>query len=198
MGERIILMMDIGRLSRALTHEPIGLCEITKDHLGSLCPNTHASGSEQIDGVWATSDITITAFKWLSYEESPGDHRACVFDFTTLSAIGSHERKIVLPKCRRLISSNPGAVAAYNAEMDRQFKFCRIEERMMQEIDEATEGMFPIPEEYWLKADRLDIQIGEIQLHCEKGCRVIYRIDSAFTPDTSIWHKRKRIFKELI
>jgi hypothetical protein len=107
---------------RALTQESIGLREITKDHLESLCPNTHASGSEQIDGGWATTDITITAVKWLSYEESPGDHRACVFDFTTLSAIGSHERKIVLPKCRRLISSNPGAVAAYNAEMDRQFK----------------------------------------------------------------------------
>jgi hypothetical protein len=45
-------MMDInchvltGRLSRALTQESIGLREITKDHLGSLCPNTHASGSE--------------------------------------------------------------------------------------------------------------------------------------------------------
>jgi hypothetical protein len=66
-GERIILMMDInchvlrGRLSRALTHESIGLHKITKDHLGYLCPNTHASGSGQIDGVWATSDVTITA-----------------------------------------------------------------------------------------------------------------------------------------
>jgi hypothetical protein len=84
-----------------------------------------------------------------------------VFDFTTLSAIGSHERKIVLPKCRRLISSNPGAVAAYNAEIDRQFKIHRIEDRM-QEIDDATQGMFPIPEEYRLQADKLDIQIGKI------------------------------------
>jgi hypothetical protein len=46
LGDQIILMMDAncnvltGRLSRALTQESIGLREITKDHLGSLCPNT--------------------------------------------------------------------------------------------------------------------------------------------------------------
>jgi hypothetical protein len=117
-------------------------------------------------------DITITAVKWLSYEESPEDHRACVFDFTTLSTIGSHECKIVLPKCRRLISTNPCAVAAYNAEMDLQFKIHCIEERMLA-IDKATQGMFPIPKEYQLKADELDNQTGEIQPHCKKGCRVI-------------------------
>jgi hypothetical protein len=78
-------MMDInchvltGRLSRALTQESIGLRKITKDRLGMLCQNTHASGSEQIDGVWTTSDVTITAVKWLSYEESPADHRALCF-----------------------------------------------------------------------------------------------------------------------
>jgi hypothetical protein len=108
LGDWIILMMDAnchvltGRLSQALTHESIGLREITKDHLGSLCPNTHASGSEQTDGIWVTSDITITAVKWLPFEELHGDHRSCIFDFTTLSAIGSVERKISLPKCRHV------------------------------------------------------------------------------------------------
>jgi hypothetical protein len=52
-------------------------------------------------------------------------------------------------------------VAAYNAEIDWQFKIHRIEDRM-QEIDDATQGMFPIPEEYRLRADKLDIQIGKI------------------------------------
>ena len=127
-----------GRLSRALTHPSIGLHEITKDFLGSLCPNTHARGSEQIDGVWTTSDITSTAVKWLPFEESPGDHpRTCIFDFSTLLAIGSVERKISLPKCRCLISSNPRAVAVYTAEMERQFDLHRIEERLAA-IDDAT------------------------------------------------------------
>jgi hypothetical protein len=187
----------IGRLSRALTQESIGLREITKDHLGSLCPNTHASGSEQIDGIWVTSDITITAVKWLPFEMSPGDHLSCIFDFTTLSAIGSVEQKIPLPKCQRLISSNPGAVAAYATKMERQFDIHRIEERLA-EIDEGTAGQFPIPEEYQIKANRLDKQVIEIQLHCEGCCRTIYHPASPFSPDYSVWHRRQQVFKRLI
>lgn len=201
LGDRVILMMDCnshvltGQLGRALFK--LGLREITKDFVGELCPNTHISGSEHIDGVWATTDITVTAVKWLPYEESPGDHRACVFDFTTHSAIGSTERRIVRPECRRLISTNPGAVAAYIAEMDRQFDIHRIEARQQALVDK-TEGMFPIPEMYQLKSERLDIQVGQIQLHCESGCRMIYRPDSPFSPDYSLWDKRKKMFQQLI
>jgi hypothetical protein len=186
-----------GRLSQASTHESIGLREITKDHLGSLCPNTHASGSEQIDGVCLTSDITITAVKWLPFEESPGDHRSCIFDFTTLSAIGSVEQKISLPKCRRLISTNPGAVAAYTAEMERQFDIHQIEQRMAA-IDEVTARQFPISEEYQLQSDRLDQQVVEIQRHCEDRCQTIYRPASPFSPDYSLWHQRHQIFRRMI
>jgi hypothetical protein len=201
LGDRVILMMDsnchvlTGRLGRALFQ--LGLREITKDFVGELCPNTHISGSEHIDGVWASADITITAVKWLTYEESPGDHRACVFDFTTHSAIGTTERRIVRPHCRRLISTNPGAVAAYTAEMDRQFDIHRIEMRQ-QAIEDATEGLFPIPEEYQVLSEMLDVQVGQIQLHSESKCRMIYRTDSPFSPHYSLWDKRKKMFQQLI
>ena len=68
-GERLILMMDanehvlIGKYCRKLVDESIGLREITKDIVGSLCPNTHGMGSIPIDGVWATTDITVTNVK---------------------------------------------------------------------------------------------------------------------------------------
>jgi hypothetical protein len=81
-GERLIVMMDAnthvltGRLSRNLTRDTLNLREITKSFLGELCPYTHSRGSIPIDGVWATEDISVTAVKWLSFEESPGDHRA--------------------------------------------------------------------------------------------------------------------------
>jgi hypothetical protein len=136
LGDRIILVMDAnchvltGRLSRKL-FKALEMREITKDHLGRLCDNTHPSGSQQIDGVWCTPDITITAVKWLSYGESPGDHRSCIFDFTTLSAIGSREKSIVLPGCRRLISTHPTAFPAYEAEMNRQFYLCQIARRYL-------------------------------------------------------------------
>jgi hypothetical protein len=100
-GERLIVMMDAnthvltGRLSRAMTHKSINVREATKDILGSLCPNTHIRGSRPIDGIWTTPDITVTAVKWLPFSESPGDHRACLFDVTMQSVLGTSEKRLV-------------------------------------------------------------------------------------------------------
>lgn len=121
-----------------------------------------------------------------------------VFDFTTLSAIGSIEKSIVLPGCRRLISSHAGAFSTYyEREMNRQFDIHRIDERQ-DRIDEATAGLFPIPEEYQAQSDILDRQVSEIQLHCESICRIIYRPEYDFSPEFSLWHKRKRMFQRMI
>ena len=202
LGDRIILIMDAnchvltGKLCREL-YRLLDMREITKDHLGSLCNNTHPSGSQQIDGVWTTSDITITAVKWLSYSESPGDHRSCIFDFHTLSAIGSHERSIVLPGCRRLISTHPTAFPAYEAEMNRQFDIHRVEERLAR-IDEETMGLFPIPQKYLDQSEILDKQVAEIQLRCESVCRIIHHPEYDFSPEISLWHQRKQMFKRMI
>jgi hypothetical protein len=134
-GEHLIVMMDAnthvltGRLCRALAHKSIGLREATKDVLGYLCPNTHIRGSQPIDGIWTTPDITVTAVKWLPFSESPGNHRACLFDVSMQSVVGTSKKRIVYPACRHLISSNPSCVAKkYEATMREQFAIHKIEE----------------------------------------------------------------------
>ena len=202
-GDRIILMMDAnehvltGRLCRQLGEEGIGLREITKDHLGTLCPNTHSAGSMQIDRVWTTSDVTVTNVQWLPYSESPGDHRACIFDVTTLSVIGSYQKKIVHPNCRRLTSKRPDSVRKYIAEMERQFDTHRLDTRLETIIEEGY-GQCPISSELLAKSERLDKQLTEIMTHCESRCRKIYRPDAPCSPEYSLWHKRARIFRELL
>ena len=202
-GDRLILMMDAnehvltGKFCRRLIDDSIGLREITKDVVGSLCPNTHGMGSIPIDGVWATSDITVTSVKWLSLEESPGDHRACIFDFTTLSAVGTEEKKIVLPDCRRLTSSNKGSVINYTQELEQQFKIHRIEERLAR-IERAAGDTHPLPPQLAKQFETLDQQVIELQRHAEKGCRKIYRGEIDCSPQISLWHKRERILGEMI
>jgi hypothetical protein len=187
----------IGLLSRSLTQDSINLREITKSFLGELCPYTHSRGSIPIDGVWATEDITVTAVKWLSFEESPGDHRACIFDFTTLSAIGTSEKKIILPKCRHLSTRNKKSVDNYVTTLQEQFKTHRILERLEQ-LEADTEGIHPLPPEFQLQHDRLDAQITELQVHSEKRCRKIVLNDCECSPDYSLWYKRARIFNQLV
>jgi hypothetical protein len=73
--------------------------------------------------------------------------------------------------------------------MERQFDLHRIEERLAA-IDEATANQFPIPDEYQTQSDQLDKQTIDIQTHCESICRTIYRPDSPFSPEYSLWHRR--------
>lgn len=79
-----------------------------------------------------------------------------------LSAVGLVEQKIIFPKCRRLVSMNPGAVVAYITEMDQQLDISQIDERM-HVLEEATANELPRPEEYQAIADRLDKLTIEIQ-----------------------------------
>jgi hypothetical protein len=179
-----------------MTHESIGLREATKDLLVSLCPNTHIRGSRPIDGIWTTPDITVTAVKWLPFSESPGDHQACLFDVSMQSVLGTSEKRIVYPACRRLISSNPSCVAKYEASMREQFKLHKIEERMAR-LDDETLAMTVMPPEYQVCHNCIDNQVTEIQIYSEKGCRHIYRPDCPFTIEYSVWHKRACILKQM-
>ena len=202
-GDRLIVMMDAnehvlsGRLCRQMTTDGINLREITKEYIGTLCPHTYIDGSQPIDGVWATPDITITGVKWLPFALSPGDHRACIFEFTTLSAIGNTEKRIVYPACRRLTSRNGRSVEHYTEEMLRQFKFHNMEARL-DAICSSVDRPDTYPPDGRHPSDILDQQLVEIQRHCEKSCRKIYQNDSECSPAFSLWHKRAQVFKTLI
>jgi hypothetical protein len=69
---------------------------------------------------------------------------------------------------------------------------------VIAEIDEGTAGQFLIPEGYQIKANCLDKQVIEIQLHCKDSCRTIYHPASPFSPDYSVWHRRQQVFKRLM
>jgi hypothetical protein len=81
--------------------------------------------------------------------------------------------------------------------MNRQFDIHRVEERLAR-IDDETQGLFPVPQEYLALSETLDKQVTEIQLHCESVCRIIHHPEYDFSPEVSLWHKRKQMFKRMI
>jgi hypothetical protein len=111
-GERLIVMLDAnenvshGAMCSQFSQEGIDLRNSTIGRHGGQADKPHAQGSEPIDGLWHTPDTEMTEVKWLSFEESPGDHRACVFEFTTQSTMGNFEQRIVYPPCRICHSSD--------------------------------------------------------------------------------------------
>jgi hypothetical protein len=68
----------------------------------------------------------------------------------------------------------------------------------MNALDRATENEFPLSEQNQLLHDRLDTQVVELQVHSEKKCRKICAGDIPCSPDVTLWHKRARIFSQLI
>jgi hypothetical protein len=196
-GERIILMMDAnenittGRLCRQLGNDDIELQNSTLLRHGKLPTNTHADGSEPIDGLWHTPDVEITEVKWLSFEESPGDHRACVFEFTTHSVIGNFEQRIVYPPCRRLNTKIRGVVERYGKLAEAQFAVHRISERL-DRLELIMGHSYPPSPEHQRAMEILDKQVVEIQRHCENKCRKIYRADLAFSAPVKLWHECTR------
>jgi hypothetical protein len=202
-GDRIILCMDanehvlMGPLCRQLTSQGIDLQEATKARLGSLCPHTYVDGRIPIDGVWTTPDIEITGITWLPFDESPGDHRACVFEFIALSTVGVKEKKISYPACRRLTTQAKGCMEKYAAVLEEQWCRHRMEERL-DSLQSAAAGSFPAPPHIQRALDILNAQTVELQTFGEKHCRTIYRPDFPATPDSSLWHKRHQIIGQLI
>jgi hypothetical protein len=202
-GERIILMMDAnenittGRLCRQLGNDDIELQNSTLLRHGKLPTNTHADGSEPIDGLWHTPDVEITEVKWLSFEESPGDHRACVFEFTTHSVIGNFEQRIVYPPCRRLNTKIRGVVERYGKLAEAQFAVHRISERL-DRLELIMGHSYPPSPEHQRAMEILDKQVVEIQRHCENKCRKIYRADLAFSAPVKLWHERVQVYTKLL
>ena len=57
----------------------------------------------QIDGAWATKDISVVAAEFLPFNFGAGDHRAIYVNIPLSSFIGADLRTIIRPTARRLI-----------------------------------------------------------------------------------------------
>jgi hypothetical protein len=113
-GDRLIVCLDANGdiykklLGKALTNidglsrkEMVG--EFTCTHVGM----TFFWGSKPIDGVWATSDITVYYASIMPAGYGIGDHQHFVIDFASRDIIGNTPPKVVRAPSRRLNTKIP-------------------------------------------------------------------------------------------
>lgn len=67
------------------------------------------TGSSQIDGMFATSDISIKAGAWMAFHKFIGDHHAAMIDIPWKILLGKDILKIVRPQACRLSCNLPKA-----------------------------------------------------------------------------------------
>ena len=118
-GESSILMIDAnenmetGKLSHQLSESPLFMIDAVKSRRGRPGPVTWFRGSAQIEGVWVTKDVTVSATCFLPFYFGAGDHRAIMIDIPTRDLIGTEISRIVLPSIRRLQCQNPKVNKSY-------------------------------------------------------------------------------------
>ena len=103
------------------------VCEYTAKQLGA----TYFRGSEPIDGVWTTGDITVTNACVMPVGFGGGDHRLFFIDFSTTTLIGLATTTIVCLALQRLNTKIHDCADRYNKSLRRNILWHRLLERMM-------------------------------------------------------------------
>jgi hypothetical protein len=97
--------------------------ELILSQHGTFAPNTYINGSTPIDGIFATQGIEALfsgyeSFTWGMYS----DHRLLWVDIDLDSLLGTSSIPILKPQARRLQSSNPTTVNAFNNLWRKHYK----------------------------------------------------------------------------
>ncbi len=139
-GDRLIVCLDPNEdiykksLGKSLTNiNGLAMKEVVGEFTGTLVGATFFWGSKPINGVWATSDITVCNAFIMPAGYGIGDHRLFVIDFASSDIIGNTAPKVVRAASRRLNTKIPRAAAEYARILEEKV----IQHRLIKRVGKA-------------------------------------------------------------
>ncbi len=118
--DRLIVCLDANKhiykksIGKALTDiEGLAMKEEVGDFTGTPICSTFFCGFKPIDGVWATSDITVSNAAIMPAGYGIGNHRLFLINFSMMDIINKSPPRIVRPASRRLNTKIPKVVVEY-------------------------------------------------------------------------------------
>ncbi len=96
--------------------EGLAMKEVVGKFTGTPIGSTFFRGFKPINGIWATSDITVCNAAIMPAGYGVGDHHLFVIDFSMMDIIGKSPPRIVRPASRRL-NTKISRVAAENVRI---------------------------------------------------------------------------------
>ncbi len=199
-GDRLVVCLDANEdiykkaIGKALTDvNGLAMKEVVGSYTGKKVGATYLRGSKAIDGVWATSDITVAAACIMPVRYGIGDHRLFVVDLLTSSLIGADPIHVARPCARRLTTKLPGVVRAYNASLEDLVLKHRIIERLGAAHEDSRTD-----KEAAMKMDSVDRDFRDYMLHAEKKCRKIKSSLIPFSLESEVWIRRRQTYLTLL
>jgi hypothetical protein len=155
----------------------LAMKEVVGEFTGKSIGSTFFRGSKPIDGVWATSNITISNAAIMPVGYGIADHRLFVIDLMAADIIGSTPPKVVRPALRRLNTKLPRVATEYSRLLEEQIIKHRLIERVGKAHTKSRSRSSLTRRLNWL-----DKELGAYMRFTEKPCRKIKSGRIPFSP----------------
>lgn len=162
----------------------------------SPLPATMSRGTTPVDAVWLSPDIpNATAATWLSFQLSPGDHRAAIVDFHAEAILSDPVVKVFRPGGRRLNTKIPSVKHAYTRLLEQHFSRHGLLQKLYRLATTTWEHRW---HEFASHVESLDRLRTEGMRFAEKRCRRFRSGGIFFSPEIDKWYKLRRLYSQTI
>ncbi len=174
-GDKLIVCLDTKEhiyrkaVGKSLTNiKGLAMKEVVGEFTGKKIGTTFFGGSKPMDGVWATSDITVSNAAIMPAGYGIGDHRLFVIDFASKDIVETSPPKKVRPASRRLNTKLPRVAADYARLLEEKLIEHRLIERVgIAHVSSRSRRSFA------RCLNCLDKELGDYMRYAEKHCRKI-------------------------
>ena len=198
-GDRLIVCLDANEniykksIGKALTAlDGLAMTEVVGAYTGEQIGATFFRGSNPIDGIWATSDITVVNACIMPAGYGIGDHRLFVIDLCETDITGKHRPAVVRPMSRKLITKIPGVANRYNEILESSI----IKHRLIEKLGRAYRTKSK--RRCQRRLNKIDVEATLYMRHAEKKCRRFKSGRISFSPEASMWIRRTQTYRSLL
>ena len=163
------------------------MSEVVGDFTSQKVGATYFRGSTPIDGVWATSDVTVVGSCVMPLGYGVGDHSLSIINFLKSCLVGASTPSIVRSAARRIDLRIPAAAEDYS---DR-FEHLVIEHKLIERLGKAHESI-SVAQIVNENINKIDTESKHYMAHAEKKFREIKSGKIPLSPESTLWIKRRQ------
>lgn len=159
----------------------LGLKEILLTAMGSRGPATHIRGTLTIDGIFATNGIGLEAGKYISFHDSPSDHRWITVDINERSLLGIKRYENCTRLTRRVTSKIPSIKVSFQHLLEKQVIMYDLPEKMNYLYEKALTSK-QLEDEDVVLYEQIELRMQRAVKHADSHCRKTRRGNIPFSP----------------
>jgi hypothetical protein len=199
-GQTAILCIDAnknicrGELGRQLTDlDGLGMKEVVGEFTAKQLGATYFRGSEPIDGIWATGNLTVANACMMPVGFGVGDHQLFVIDFATSTLVGLGLHAIIHSMLHHLNTKIEGCVQWYNKILQQNILcHCMLEQMVAAASSSKSKELVSA------KLNMLDWEGEAYMKHAKKKCRRLKLGRIPFSPEVSLWICQCQVYRSLL